>query len=132
MTTKPKTRKAPATKVRSHRALAAKVRPRKAVVLVAPKPRIANAVAAEPDDPIFELIKFANAARDIFLLYDISKPENTPVAMKLGEAMHRANESLYVATPQTRAGTLAYAAWCLRYHGCRESLLAALKREFAA
>ena len=118
MTTKPKARKAPAAKVRSK-------------ALVAPKP-IANTITAEPDDPIFELIKFANAARDTFLLFDPSKPENTPIAMKLAEAMYRANELLYIAVPQTRAGTLAYAEWCLRHHGCRNSLLAAIKREFAA
>jgi hypothetical protein len=65
MTTKPKTRKAPAAKVRSHRALAV-MRPRKAVVLVAPKPKIANDAASERDDPIFDLIKLADAARDTF------------------------------------------------------------------
>jgi hypothetical protein len=54
-----------------------------------------------------------------------------PISIELNKATSYANASLHVAVPQTRAGTIAYAEWCLRHHGCRNSLLAAIKREFA-
>ena len=100
-----------------------------AAVPIAGVPLLAAAIGNKPD-PIFALIKEAEAAEHAFLACNKNTPGGIANAIELEKTMRQAEDALRGARPQTRAGTLAYAKYALGptpWH----NLIEALKRELA-